>query len=252
MIETGNDNTENEKTLRAAEYTLGLLTSDEASAVLKNARLYPELQSEIDGWNDRLTRFAEELPDMAPPEAAWAEIKRKLRDSEVSSPIELSAARQVKSTLWENAAFWRRLSFVSVGAAVAASIIAVLAVYQPSLMIAPAQDRLVAALEAAAPGTGAAFVATYDPLRKQMVIVPARVITEAQRVPELWLVTKDKRVISLGVVNSQHAQAVIIPSDLINETGAGAGLVITLEPPGGAPGGVATGPAIAKGELTPI
>ena len=163
---------------------------------------------------------------------------------ETGEPVRASAI-----SLWENIAFWRGLSLAGFGTAVAASIIAVLLFWQSSALLSH-HKNLVAALQAG--GGQAAFVATYDPQRKQMVIVPAQVITETDRVPELWLVTKDKRVVSLGVIASKSAQAIVIPPELVDDTSAGAALVITLEPPGGAPGGVATGPAIAQGELSPI
>jgi anti-sigma-K factor RskA len=151
--------------------------------------------------------------------------------------------------LWEDANFWRQIAFLSTSLASIACVVALAAVF--SMDLGPPQSRLVASLAAGA--DPAAFVATYDPQRHQMLVVPAALADGAERrVPELWLVTKDKRVVALGIVDAARPHALTIPPALIAETSAGAGLIITLEPQGGAPDGVATGPAIAKGELAPI
>ena len=249
MTETnGKFTDEEEADLRAAELVLGLLPEAEAERLRREAARNTALAADIARWEDRLARLADGAPEVLPPDSAWLAIERK-----ISSPERATTAGRNRTgtgaPLWDNAGFWRNLSFASLGAAAAASIVAI-AIFFNSQTVAPLQDRLVAALEAAE--GGAPFVATYDPASKQILIVPAAALNEAQRVPELWLVTHDKRVISLGVIASESAQAVVIPPELVEETSAGAGLVITLEPPGGAPGGVATGPAIAQGELSPI
>jgi anti-sigma-K factor RskA len=229
--------------LTAAEYVLGVLTREEAGAVARAAHTDPSLAAEIGWWEANLARIADELSPVTPPAHAWRGIQAGIR-GRAGKP-----AAAPKPTLWTNAAFWRGLSFGSLGLAAAAGIALFIALSRPEPTIS-LPERLVAAL-ARAEG-GASFVATYDPDRKQIVIVPAIVAKDPMRVPELWLVTRDKRVISLGVVDAEQPRAVVIPPHLIEQTSPGASLVITLEPPGGAPGGVATGPAIAKGDLSPI
>ena len=54
---------------------------------------------------------------------------------------------------------------------------------------------------------------------------------------------------SLGIVSIDKSHTVAVSQDLQAALNAGSVLAITLEPPGGAPGGTATGPVIAKGEI---
>jgi anti-sigma-K factor RskA len=248
--ENGTSTDREEASLRAAELVLGLLPPDEAVRLRREATGNDALSVEIAHWEEKLARMAEDLRPVTPPKSVWTSIERALNAA--PSAVAAEAGKPVRApaaSLWDNIAFWRGLSFAGMGAAVAASIAALVMFWQASALLTD-QNRLVAALQA---GEGqAAFVATYDPQRKQIVIVPAQIINETERVPELWLVTKDKRVVSLGVIASASAQAVVIPPELVDDTSEGAALVITLEPPGGAPGGVATGPAIAQGELSPI
>jgi len=95
----------------------------------------------------------------------------------------------------------------------------------------------------------ARFVATYDPVDGRLSVVPAVARDPDGRVPELWIVASSGAVISLGVLDPVRPSAVLVPQTLRDGAASGGLLVVTLEPVGGAPGGVATGPAIAKGSL---
>ena len=81
-----------------------------------------------------------------------------------------------------------------------------------------------------------------------MVPVPAKPDAEG-RVPELWLIAPGEPAKSLGIVSNDRSHTVTVPAELREDLAAGAVLAITLEPPGGAPQGVATGPIVAKGEM---
>jgi anti-sigma-K factor RskA len=240
MSENDEDPGNSGKAVVGAEYVLGLLGPEGEARIRMALNRDPELRADVGEWQDRLARIADDLSPVEPPLHVWSAIRKTIA----------SERRRPRVTAWDSARFWRGVSFASLSTAAAAAAIAVIVSISRPADMSVTQSRLVAAL-AAAEGR-AAFVANYDPLRKQIVIVPANVTVQAGRVPELWLVTKDKRVISLGVVDSAGPMAVIIPPELIAETAPGSALVVTLEPPGGAPGGVATGPAIAKGELSPI
>lgn len=210
------------------------------------------LSADIAHSEESLTRMAEDLRPVTPPRSVWQHIESVLIG--MPSPAGKKTAGTIHTSvvlasLWDNIALWRGVSFACMVAVAAASIVALVLLWQSSVFLIE-QNRLVAALQAAE--GQALFVATYDPQRQQIVIVPVQIMNETERVPKLWLVTKDKRIISLGMIASKSAQAVVIPPDLVADTRAGAGLVITLEPPDGAPGDVATGPTIAQGELSPI
>jgi len=56
-------------------------------------------------------------------------------------------------------------------------------------------------------------------------------------------------VLSLGVMDEKAPDEVKITDDFIQLIGEGGTLAITMEPAGGSPTGVATGPVIALGKL---
>lgn len=141
------------------------------------------------------------------------------------------------------------LARLSIADLAAASITAVMLV-RPFTAPPVVEAKLVATLNASS--GSAAFVAAFDPGRKQTILVPASMIGPETRVPELWLVPAGGKAISLGVIDPSRAQSMIMPDQLAALTQADAAMVITLEPVGGAPGGVATGPVIARGTFPRI
>ncbi|MEM9279293.1 MAG: anti-sigma factor [Pseudomonadota bacterium] len=101
-------------------------------------------------------------------------------------------------------------------------------------------------------GDAPAFVAQYDPL-KQALLIRTQVSDEDEKVPEVWLIPAqgDRKgdVLSLGVMDEAAPDQLPISEDFVSLIGEGGTLAITMEPPGGAPNGVATGPVIALGKL---
>lgn len=101
-------------------------------------------------------------------------------------------------------------------------------------------------------GDEPAFVAQYDPLRKALLIRTS-VADADDKVPEIWLIPdqgdRKGEVLSLGVMDENAPDVVQITEEFLPLIGEGGTLAITMEPPGGAPNGVATGPVIALGKL---
>jgi len=101
-------------------------------------------------------------------------------------------------------------------------------------------------------GDAPAFVAQYDPI-KQALLIRTTVQDTDEKVPEIWLIPaqgdREGEVLSLGVMNENAPDEVKISDDFLDLIGEGGTLAITMEPPGGSPTGVATGPVIALGKL---
>ena len=101
-------------------------------------------------------------------------------------------------------------------------------------------------------GDAPAFVAQYDPVKKSLLIRTS-IEDENEKVPEIWLIPaqgdREGEVLSLGVMQEDRPDQLLIADDLVSAIGEGGTLAITMEPPGGAPNGVATGPIIALGKL---
>ncbi|MGH8122644.1 MAG: anti-sigma factor domain-containing protein, partial [Rudaea sp.] len=152
------------------------------------------------------------------------------------------------SLLWQSLRFWRWLSAGAFAAAAASLFALFFAAHAPQPIPAPQPGRELVATMAQDDGK-ALFVATIDAQSGKLVVLPISVTIPAGRVAELWLIPPGDVPHSLGLLDAQHAQPVSVPANLRAALGPKAIVAVTVEPPGGAPGGKPSGPIIAKGEI---
>ena len=147
-------------------------------------------------------------------------------------------------SVWQSLAFWR--SFGIASATLAAASIAALAYIG---LVPDARAPLMATLGGSAGQPN--FVAAVTATGNSLVIVPAALLTNDPRAFELWLIPAgETRPRSLGLIQPGQPIRLEIPSDLAGRVTPDATLAVSLEPPGGSPTGLPTGPVIAAGKLT--
>jgi anti-sigma-K factor RskA len=220
----------------AAEYVLGVLSAQERRDFERRLTREPALASEVEYWEQKLGVLTSEVKPVEPPPQSWARIEAALT-------AHGSTARP--GGVWQNLSFWRWAAIGST--AVAAASLAALAYLER----APApRQTLIAKLDVS--GGQAGFVAAIDPGRSGLIIVPASVANVNQRVLELWLIASGDHPRSLGVIEPGRPARINLPAELIQLIAADATLAVSLEPPGGSPTGLPTGPVIASGKLTKL
>jgi anti-sigma-K factor RskA len=100
-------------------------------------------------------------------------------------------------------------------------------------------------------GEGAAMVslmARYDSQSGRLAVMPVAAGKSEEKSLELWIVDSGGKTRSLGVLPQTGEGEVIVPADMRASFGEGITLAVSLEPFGGSPTGVATGPVIAAGK----
>jgi len=218
--------------LIAAEYVLGVLSAAERREVERRLARERALASEVALWEERLTGLTDEVVPVAPPDAVWSRIERAIG----------TGARA--PSVWQSLTFWRTFAIAS--AALAAASIAAL-VYVG--LVPGARVPLMATLSGSAGQPN--FVASVTATGNSLVIVPAALLTNDPRAYELWLIpTGETRPRSLGLIQPGQPIRLDIPSDLAGLVTPDATLAVSLEPPGGSPTGLPTGPVVAAGKLT--
>jgi anti-sigma-K factor RskA len=218
----------------AAEYVLGVLTAAERRDFETRLARDPSLAAEVAFWERRLGDLASEVKPVEPPPQVWTRIEGALATGK-SSPAPSGG-------LWRSLLFWRYAAIASM--ALAGACIAALIVVGR----APQNQPLFAKLDIG--GGPAGFVAAIDPARHGLVIVPASVANVNQRVLELWLIAPGDHPRSLGLIQPGRPVHINLPAEMIQRIAADATLAVSLEPPGGSPTGLPTGPVIASGKLT--
>ena len=217
--------------LIAAEYVLGTLPSAERLAVsdrVANDRMFARL---VDQWTIRLSPLDDAYGEMTPP----ASIKKALDARLFSS----SAAKT--SGFWQSLNLWRGLTFAT--AAIAA--VAMIPNLRPSDPIVEALPPIIAPMQS---DTGEVkFVALYQPGSDEIRISRVKSEKGADRDYELWLVDDGAKPVSMGVIPDKGEVRLKVKLEFIAKIDAGDAFAVSVEPVGGSPTGIATGPVIAVG-----
>ncbi len=224
--------------LIAAEYVLGLLGTEERREVERRIPQEPALAAEVAAWEKRLGGLAGAIAPVAPPQDMWSRI-----EAAIAAP---TAAAGRPLSLWQSLAFWR--SFAIGSAALAAASIAALGYIG---FVPAARAPLMATLG----GTSGqpTFVAAVTASGNSLLVVPASLLTNDPRAIELWLIPAgEQRPRSLGLIQAGRPIRLDVPPDLARRLTPDAALAVSLEPPGGSPTGLPTGPVVALGKLTSL
>lgn len=223
----------------AAEYVLGVLPASERRDVADRIETDSAFARLVDAWEARLSPLGGFYAPVDAPEAVKQALDRRLFASAVQ-PV--PAAR---ASWWNSLGLWRGLA--------AASVVALALVVgwnlQPPSEEAPA-PRFVASLES--PDTGVRYLALYDEAHATISLSRIDGAAADDQDFELWVIEGDQPPASLGVLaDADHLE--VKPSEKLRaKFAAGAVLAVSLEPEGGSPTGLPTGPVVAVGDLRSI
>jgi anti-sigma-K factor RskA len=208
------------------------------------ASLAKSLAEPVEEPSERVT-----APLVIPPEVE-AKFEPKLERS--ANVVQL--ARRVSR--------WRRMTVVMGAIAALLALYIGLAQFAPGLVPlgprtqvvaqapGPAQlaARLVAVLQQEP--TAPAFLLTVDPQSRTLVVRRVSATLEAGRSYELWLISSQfPAPKSLGVVGNDEFTQRQIPGNFDVATLRAASYAVSLEPSGGSPSGVPTGPVLFTGKI---
>ncbi|HEX4296776.1 MAG TPA: anti-sigma factor [Devosia sp.] len=219
----------------AAEYALGVLPASEDQAFRARVRSEPTLAAELSFWRTRLASLDTEFAETAAPASAWAGIERRL------------FAGAGRPGMWSSLALWR--SFAGVAAAIAVVAIGVnIATPRPDPRAFAAQ--LVAALSAQ--GSNVSMVALYNATTGEVRLTALSGAAVPGKDYQLWAIEGSNAPKSMGLIKVDSGDSVKVSSDVLAGFGPGTTLAISLEPQGGSPTGLPTGPVVAAGKAAQI
>ncbi len=228
----------------AAEYVVGVLPADERRAASERIERDGAFARLVDAWEVYFAPLASAYAAVEPPASAKAAIDRRLFAGGVAPS---SGAVEVPSAgLWASLAFWRGLAT----AALAALVIYAGATMLREPAVQPQAQQLVASL--AADGSDVRVVALYNPATGEVGLSRVSGEPGANQVHELWVIEGQNAPVSMGVIPA--GASVRLPVNEANRArlAAGSVLAISLEPTGGSPTGLPTGPVVALGPLSSI
>jgi len=217
----------------AGEYVLGVLPHAERRSVEERMTRDSEFAALVASWQADFSHLDDSYAPEAPPQRVKAAIDARLF-------VETGTST---GGLWGSLVFWRGLAFAAIAVA------AVLGIYGGNFPGAggPGEAPVLVA-ELAATDSGVGLIAALDPADGAFTITPAAFSPDDGKSLELWLVPGDGAAVSLGLVPTDGGR-LVLDRDLVNRVSDGALLAVSLEPLGGSPTGVATGPVLLSGAL---
>jgi anti-sigma-K factor RskA len=219
--------------LLAATYVLGTLRGAARRRFERELARDPALRRSVIQWEGRLDPLDAGLPDVAPPARVWPRIEA----ATAPAPPERAA-------LWQSLAFWRWLAAGLAAAAIALLVV----VLQPP----PPAGPVVAVLQDQAKDP--VWTLRLDPVERRLMVETLRPQTPGgDRALQLWVLPPGATAPAPGPLLPTQGRAEAPLSPRLAELLAGQGQVlVSVEPPGGAPAGIPTGPVLYAGALRGI
>lgn len=242
----------------AADYAVGALRGPARRRFERLMAADATIAHVVEGWSLKLDALAEAAPRIEPPAGAWARIEARIATAEARATAparrrslgELLFGRPLAgvpslatSGLWYCVAFWRALGLTAAAAAIA------LALYVANAPeVGPARTTHVAVL--AGGDAKPALVADLDLETGRLQLKSFAVASvEGGKSLELWILPPEGAPRSLGVIAGADYTVALGKADLA-DLAVGA-LAVSLEPAGGSPTGLPTGPVLYSGPVLP-
>ena len=220
----------------AAEYVLGTLQGGARRRFEALLPAHPGLRSAVWRWQDRLVPLTASVPPVTPSPAVWNHIEQQLFGESAAAAGTVASVQQRITRWWERLGLWQGLA--------GATSLATLALAVALTLPGPVQPPVVVVM-----GTEqgpASFVASVGADGRSLVLKPlAGVTVTAAQALELWAVPPKGAPRSLGLVSNKGATTVL-REHLLQGTAA---FAVSVEPTGGSPTGVPTGPVVSVGRL---
>lgn len=225
----------------AAELALGLLEGEERSVALRRVLAEPGFAAQVEWWRSRLAALFDLWHERAAPSHIGARIEASLDGAAIgtTTPAKVSRFPWPALTAFTSAIAACLLLFVMLRPEPTVPVSQPIPVPRPTSV-------LVAMLgDAKSP-----IAAVYDPANGGLRVAAGPDVPNA-RVAELWVIGGDGVPHSLGLLSGQPT--VLAPKGVDRgRIATGATLAISVEPLGGSPTGLPTGPVVATGVVARV
>lgn len=231
--------TRGEPDTTAAELALGLLEGEERAAALRRLVADPAFAREAEQWRDHFAVLSDAASEIAPSDSLADRVMAKLEVQGFSATVATPTIP----------AAWRWKAF-AIGASAIAATLAGILILRPAGLPPTASAVVPAAVMVAAlqtPDGKQALLVAYD--ARHRLRVDGALLVPAAHSAELWVIDGTAPPKSLGVLRSAAADRMDLPAAPRALMPVGATLAISLEPAGGSPTGLPTGPIVASGIL---
>lgn len=214
----------------AAQYVLGTLPARTRRRLTNLMGVNRGLADAVHAWEERLLPLAEGVAPVVPPARVWAQIRGRI-----------DGARETRS-IWASLGLWRGLAIVGLATAMALAVV----------VLSPPAERPEQPLVVVLAGQDAkpALVASADRAgRTLFVTAVAPVEVGVDRALQLWALPATGNPRSLGLIAPSGVARIALPAPADSALAGVPALAVSLEPRGGSPTGLPTGPVLFSGPI---
>ena len=218
----------------AGEYVLGTLRGRARQRFERVARTERIVADAVRGWEERLLPLAEAVSPIAPPSRVWAAILARIRST--------AAAPRARSLLWTSVGWWRGFALVGLATSLALAV----------ALLRPAPEGTLVVVLAGQDAKPALVATSARASRYLTVKAIAPIALAPDRALELWMLPDRGNPRSLGLVSIVSPAGVArieLPTAADQALQSISALAISLEPAGGSPTGLPTGPVLYTGPV---
>lgn len=231
-----------DRSVAAAEYVLGTLEAPTRAEFERLLQGDADLRAEVYRWQDRLLPLAMRVPAAEPRAQAWDSIAARIAPpasaAPAPAPIDTSAPA-ANDALWRSQRRWRATALLSMAASV---VLAAVLVLRP----AETQVRYITLLQAPETQRTGWLVEATSGERIRLVPIDAATAVPAGKSLQFWTKPQGaERPTSLGLVDP--GTRLELPVERSPGVGEQQLFELTLEPQGGSPTGLPTGPILFVG-----
>jgi anti-sigma-K factor RskA len=211
--------------LLAGEYALGLLTGAARRRFERLLMQMPELRAELTFWEERFAAWNLKLAPVEPPAYLWWRIQGRVR-----------AEAQPKGVALRNT-FWRSWA---VAATVVLAIVVVTERLQTRVEPKPAEFALMSDKQ----GQPLWLISVHPEANRIDMKSVGDNAPPAGKSYELWMLPGSGNPVPMGLMNPTGEASETVNPALLAQLASAKGLAISLEPEGGSPTGLPTGPVL--------
>ncbi len=219
----------------AGEYVLGTLRGRARARFERLLRSERSVAGAVRDWEERLLPLSETVPPVAPPARVWTAVLARIGGTG-AAPGRLSSPA---------VAWWRGLALSSLAVAIALAV----ALLKPAPESPEGSLVVVLAGQDAKP---ALLASTARTSRYLTVAAIAPVVLAGDRALELWMLPDHGNPRSLGLVSAVAPAGIVriaLPARAELALQDIPALAVSLEPRGGSPTGLPTGPVLYSGPV---
>ena len=189
------------------------------------------LRGEVEGWQIQLYQLVDFLPEQTPPDEVWEKLSTRI-----------IPRRNRSSGIWQSLTFWRSVSVLA-----ACAILLVIGLGIDREVAAPSDHHIVVADQQ----QRAVWLITTELTQQTLTVKTLSEQTlSIDQSFELWLiVSADSAPISLGLINEIGSTRLNLSAATSAQLANAAVLAVSVEPAGGSPNELPSGPVIYQGVI---